>query len=357
MKVLVIGDEFACHFYSMYKNVLANGRLPKGEDEINMHVQVVTFPDPSKTSIHNIDHVLGCYKFPKDTDVVLIALLHCDILSFNFQSGFCWAPTEFKHSNLTDICAKYATLHKWILDKIEGHDRLVTIQLLMPPTFYFAHFNDHFHKYLDDASANNKPLNPGETHLTELESIEKVNEVHRALIAKLLWFKNHWADYNSELTMLDVNECIGKAYILSDVDLPQEENLVRHYYVISEGRSPTDHPVNRYSPFSKDGIIPSHDGVVYILRQANKNHNKNIPARLKYPNLCSRNSSVYHDSITAHYPSESCDLVHSLSNDWSNIIAQESFLFKTEHNVDYPVLDLRSDNQIPVRPFWRERLE
>ena len=84
LKVLVIGDEYACQFYGMYRNNLANGALPSGEEEINMHVQCITFPDPKKTSIHFIEHALGCYEFPADTDIVLIALLHCDLLSFNF---------------------------------------------------------------------------------------------------------------------------------------------------------------------------------------------------------------------------------------------------------------------------------
>ena len=114
--------------------------------------------------------------------------------------------------------------------------------------------------------------------------------------------------------MLDVDECIGRAYILSGVELPPEEGINRDYYIISEGHSSTDHVNNRYTAFSKDGIIPNHYGVVQILRQANKDHNKNIPARFKYPNLCRPNYNVFPDSIPAHFPCTSWDFVKSLSD-------------------------------------------
>ena len=355
--LLVIGDEFATEFYGMYRNILANGFLPRGEAERNMHVQFATFPEESIPSIHTILNILGSYEFDTDVDIVLIALLHCDLLQFNHEKGYCWAYSSLRQNNITDICARYATLHKWILDKIDGHDRPVTIQLLKPPAFHFLRYNERYFKYLDNALATGKPLKPGEKHLSSAQRINLVNEVYKSYITNLTCFENQWSDYYGELVMLDVNECILKAYQMEGTNMPQEENLHREYYTIAEGHSPTDHPRSKYSPFSKDGIIPSHDGVVRILRQANKNYNYRL-ARDKYPNLASTNFNIYPDAITAHYPSESWDLVFSLSKDWTNMIEERKLEYKNENDQqDFPVIILSSRTPIPEKPLIRERLD
>ena len=357
LKVLVLGDEYACQFYGMYRNTLANGQLPFGEVEINMHVQCITFPDPKYSSIHHIEHALGCYEFPNDTDIILIALLHCDLLSFNFESGFCWAPEYFGNDTITDVAAKYASLFKWLIEKVDGANRPVTIELLTPATFNIANFNTKFHNYLDNARTNNLPLKPGEYHLTESQRITKINEANEALAGNLFWFKKHWREHYPELPLLDVNDCIGRAYILSGIQLPPEEAVNRDHYVIMEGRSSTDHPTNKYSAFSKDGIIPNHYGVVRILRQANKDHNKNIPARVKYPNLCQENHNVFPDSFPAQFLCTSWDFVKSQSDQWTNVVDQEAFIYKMDNKCDYPKLSLDSRNLIPVRPLWNERID
>ena len=357
LKVLVIGDEYACQFYGMYRNILENGHLPSGEIEINMHVQCITFPDPKFSSIHHIEHALGCYEFPNDTDIILIAMLHCDLMSFNYESGFCWAPTYFGNDTVTDIAAKYASLFKWLIEKVDGINRPVTIELLTPASFNIANFNTKFHSYLDNCKANNEPLKPGEYHLTESQRIQKINEANLALVGNLYWFKNHWVTHYSELPLLDVNECIGRAYIVSGIQLPPEEAINRDHYVIMEGRSSTDHAINRYSAFSKDSIIPNHYGVVKILIKSNKDHNKNIPARVKYPNLCQSNFNVFPDSFPAQFLCTSWDFVQSQSDQWTNILNQEAFIFRNDNGYDYPKLSLDSRNLIPVRPLWNEKID
>ena len=278
-KILVIGDESSTRFFGMYHNRYANDHRLLEEEEVVLFVQYATFPKNTMPTIYNILHLLGSYSFDMEPDIILVCLLHCDILRLNHQKGFCWAHYDLRQSDVTDLCARYATLHKWLLERFEGENRHVTVQFLMPPSFHFTKYNQRYFQYLDRTNQKEKEtgqrhFKEGEDFLTVATRTRLINEVYTYYIAHRTWFSTHWSDHYSELELLDVDECINKAYIVNSGSTPEEQNLRRELYTIAEGNCPSHYVWCQYSPFSLDGIIPSHEGVVRILRQALVNHTK-----------------------------------------------------------------------------------
>ena len=353
-RILVIGDEFAMKFYGMYKNRLPSGCLPRGEEECNLHVQYATFPVGTPPSIYYILDILGSYEFDPTTDIVLIALLHCDLLCFNHESGFCWAYQDLDYIRLADICAHYAALHRWILHKINGVNRPVSVQLLMPPAFHFTGYNERYFQYLNEVKhSSTKKFRKGERWLTMNERVQKLNEVYTSYITNSSIFKRHWNKYFRELHLLDVQHCINKVYNLDKYVLPQEQNLNRENYAIAEGRAPTHQPRSRYAPFSVDGIMPSHEGVVRILRQAKSNHHKSKLARDKYPELTLPRCYINEDDLTSSYSPENWEYVFCLARNWDRQLALQFHEYKEENKCTFPVITLSCRAQIPEMPLTK----
>ena len=271
-------------------------------------------------TIHNIQEILGSYAFDPTTDIVLISLLHCDLLNFNHEKGFCWANNDLRDSDIITLCAKYAALHKWIVDHIKGNNRPISIQLLMLPSFHFTRYNKRYFEYVDqmqklELKTKEKHFKEGEVFISMKNRADLMNDVHTSYITNCTTFSRLWKDHFGELVMLNVNKCIDKVYVIETKSIPEKQDLRKELHAFAEGHCPSNYMWNHYSPFSLDGIMPSHEGVARILRNAYNNY-----GQCKYSECCSLRPHLTNDDKLESYSPHTWDHVFTLSRTWSEEI-------------------------------------
>ena len=105
LNVVVLGDVTATQFRGYFTN-----RQQATKDMCDLRVNHAVFPYGVKPSIFNIEELLAAYSFPHETDVFIISLLHCDLLTFDPNDSICLGK-EISSERMDLICARYAALY------------------------------------------------------------------------------------------------------------------------------------------------------------------------------------------------------------------------------------------------------